>query len=221
MRSHPAVWALGLAAATVLAQSAPVRTPTPARRLSGGFGRLRATAAPVGDGGGQTLPDVVRSAHDAKSGESPAREKSSLTIDNRTLATNRDKGRVSSSKPAPAKARVEPDAPSPPSAATRAEPTPAQSSETQWREKAAAARQRVADGKARIAELEATVKKLETDFYAWDDGQYRDRVIKPAWDKTRTQLEDARRELAAAEKDLADLPEKARVAGALPGWIRE
>ena len=73
----------------------------------------------------------------------------------------------------------------------------------------------------RVEELTAAVKKLENDFYAWDDGQYRDRVIKPSWDKTRDQLEDAKRELEAAEKDLSDLPEKARRAGAAPGWIRE
>ena len=70
-------------------------------------------------------------------------------------------------------------------------------------------------------ELQAAATKLESDFYAWDDGQYRDRVIKPAWDRTLRELEDARRELAEAEKDLSDLPEKARRAGALPGWIRE
>ena len=53
----------------------------------------------------------------------------------------------------------------------------------------------------------------------WDDGQYRDRVIKPAWDHSRGDLETAKQELEVAEKDLADLPEKARRAGALPGWI--
>ena len=53
--------------------------------------------------------------------------------------------------------------------------------EAQWRA-TAAARKRVVDGKAKVAELDATTKKLENDFYAWDDGQYRDRVIKPSWD---------------------------------------
>jgi hypothetical protein len=86
---------------------------------------------------------------------------------------------------------------------------------------AANARKRVADDKARVEELSAATKKLENDFYAWDDGQYRDRVIKPAWDRSRSDLETAKQELAEAEKDLADLPEKARKAGALPGWIRE
>ena len=58
-------------------------------------------------------------------------------------------------------------------------------------------------------------------FHSWDDGNYRDGVIKPAWDKKREELETARRELAEAQKDLADLPEKARKAGALPGWLRD
>jgi hypothetical protein len=79
----------------------------------------------------------------------------------------------------------------------------------------------VTDAKARVVELEAATSKLENDFYAWDDGQYRDRVIKPAWDRSKSELADAKNELVEAEKDLADLPEKARQAGAMPGWIRE
>lgn len=220
--------ALALAAASVLAQSAaPSRTPTPAPRLSGGFGRPRATPPPPGDGGGQSLADVVRAAKDSRQqGENSARERSGLTIDNRSLVTNPNKGRVSTSKVAPgqeppAVTAVPPRAPADSAPAAAPSPTPSLASEAEWREAARAARARVADAKARAGELEATVKKLENDFYAWDDGQYRDRVIKPAWDKTRDQLEDARRELAAAEKDLVDLPEKARRAGALPGWIRE
>jgi hypothetical protein len=93
--------------------------------------------------------------------------------------------------------------------------------EAEWKEIASRARKRVADDKARVAELGAATKKLENDFYAWDDGQYRDRVIKPAWDRSLVDLETAKQELAEAETDLADLPEKARKAGALPGWIRE
>ena len=46
-------------------------------------------------------------------------------------------------------------------------------------------------------------------------------MIKPAWDKKREELETTRKELTSAEADLADLPEKARRAGALPGWLRE
>ena len=72
-----------------------------------------------------------------------------------------------------------------------------------------------------VRQFEQQSKKLESDFYSWDDGQYRDGVIKPAWDKKREELETARKDLEQAEKDLAELPEKARKAGALPGWLRE
>ncbi|HYN21089.1 MAG TPA: hypothetical protein VE078_09025, partial [Thermoanaerobaculia bacterium] len=93
--------------------------------------------------------------------------------------------------------------------------------EAKWRAAAQSARERARVGKGEVERLGAEAAKLETDFYQWDDGQYRDNVIKPAWDKTKQDLEAAKAELAAAEKDLAELPEKARKAGALPGWLRE
>jgi hypothetical protein len=46
-------------------------------------------------------------------------------------------------------------------------------------------------------------------------------VIKPAWDKAREELATARKELPVAERELTDLPDRARKAGALPGWLRE
>jgi exonuclease VII small subunit len=83
------------------------------------------------------------------------------------------------------------------------------------------AKTRVADLEERVRRLEQEAKKLENDFYSWDDGNYRDGVIKPAWDKKREELETAKKDLGDAQKELADLPEKARKAGALPGWLRE
>ncbi len=211
-----------LSVATAFGQ-APARTPTPAPRLSGGFGRPRNTPAPTPAAeGAAPASDVVSAAR--SSATTP--EKSSLTIDNRSLVKNPSKGRVSTSKVIPAPARPTPTAaaaaaPTPAATAAAGEAAASPGTEAQWKEIAARARKRVADDKARVAELEASTKKLENDFYAWDDGQYRDRVIKPAWDRSRTDLETAKQELADAEKDLADLPEKARKAGALPGWIRE
>jgi len=213
---------VGLAIAGVLAAETPTRTPTPAPRLSGGFGRPRATpAATPASPGGQSLSDVVQAAHGAKDVAPP--DRGSLTIDNRSLVHGSDKGRVSTSRSAPT-ARPAPTAlPSP--AATRppdaGETAATGPTEAQWKEIASKARKRVSDDRARVAELDAATKKLENDFYAWDDGQYRDRVIKPAWDHSRIELENARQELATAEAELADLPEKARKAGAQPGWIRE
>jgi predicted RNase H-like nuclease (RuvC/YqgF family) len=83
------------------------------------------------------------------------------------------------------------------------------------------ARTRVEELRERVRRFELESKKLENDFYSWDDGQYRDGVIKPAWDQKREELETSRRELEQAEKELAELPETAHKAGALPGWLRE
>jgi len=213
-----------------VAASHPTPTPTARPRLSGGFGRPRATATP-GDPatGGQSLADVVRAAHDGR-GDKPAGGERGVVIDNRSLVTDPNKGRVTTSrsvpthapapKPAaiPAPASTTPAPASPPGAPSAESGTP---TEAEWRGIANASRKRVADAKSKVAELDATTRKLENDFYAWDDGQYRDRVIKPSWDRAREQLDEAKAELAAAEKELADLPERARRAGALPGWIRE
>jgi hypothetical protein len=168
---------------------------------------------------------VVRAASQTRQAkETP---KPSVSITNQTLVTDPNRGRLTTwqatpkpagaARPAPGAA---PTAAVPPTATPSAE-TGTSGDEAQWRETARRARQRVADAKERVSALEAEAKKLENDFYSWDDGQYRDNVIKPAWDKKREELETARRELEDAEKDLADLPEKARKAGALPGWIRE
>jgi len=213
------------ALSAALMAETPARTPTPAPRLSGGFGRPRATPAPTpaGEPGGQGLSDLVQAAKGA-----PSAEKSGLTIDNRTLVKNADKGRVSTSRAIPTPARPAPAPTAAPAAAPTSAraPEPAEAgnpagTEAEWKEIASKARKRVTDDKAKVAELEAATRKLENDFYAWDDGQYRDRVIKPAWDHSRTELETAKKELETAEADLADLPERARRAGALPGWIRE
>lgn len=202
-----------LAAGTALAATTP--TPTPRPKLSGGFGRPRATPVPVADGeaGSSTAAGAAQAGRQT--------EKSTLTIDNRSLVTNPEKGRVSTSKmaPTPRPAAVAPSAAATPVAVPDGSATGG--TEAEWRDTARRARKRVDDGKRHVEELTAASKKLENDFYAWDDGQYRDRVIKPSWDRTRAELDSAKLELAEAEKDLADLPERARKAGAFPGWIRE
>ncbi len=220
------VLALAVAGSSAAAASTPLPTPTPAPKLSGGFGRPRSTPppTPASEAAGQSL--LVNAAKTSSAGAS---EKSTLTIDNRSLVKNPSKGRVSTGRASgtapqhPAPTAV----PTPNAVPAAATPVPAgetsgtPGTEAEWKQIAARARKRVTDDKARVDELAAATKKLENDFYAWDDGQYRDRVIKPAWDRSRADLETAKQELAEAEKDLADLPEKARKAGALPGWIRE
>lgn len=223
---------LWLGAALCLAASpAPTPTPTPRPRLGGGFGRAAATPAPQGPTG-QSLADVVHAAQTAR-GKEPAEKKAGVRIDNSTLVTDPTKGRVTTAKLAPAAAPVAARPAVTPAAGSRTQiapaPTPVpapvpsgpSADEIKWRDASRLAKKRVEDAKQRVSELDASVHKLETDFYAWDDGQYRDRVIKPAWDKAKDELEAAKKELVDAEKDLADLPERARKAGALPGWLRE
>ena len=217
---------MGIGAAAALSAQEPTRTPTPVHRLSGGFGRPRTTpAGGAPHDGGQSFSDVVHAAHESRDG-APS-DNGTLTINNRSLVKSSTKGKVSSSKP-DTTAKPAPRTPVPTRAASpagsgaeAAEPTAPGGDEAQWKQTAAMARKRVVDAKARVAELEASTRKLENDFYAWDDGQYRDRVIKPAWDRAKSDLVDATNEVAEAEKDLAELPEKARRAGAMPGWIRE
>ena len=197
----------------------PTTTPTPRPRLSGGFGRPAATpATPESPAApSRALSEVVRAAEESKTRKE---QKSSVAITNESLVTDTSKGRLTTSSP-----RNLP----PPTAATSAEapvsvrtPTPsADAAEAEWRERARSARARVEELKQRVSQFESEAKKLENDFYSWDDGSYRDGVIKPAWDRKKQELETARKDLAQAETDLAELPEKARKAGALPGWLRE
>ncbi len=206
------------------APAAPITpTPTPRPKLSGGFGRTPVPGATEG----QSLADVVRAASNSRH----PRDLKPVAITNESLVKDPAKGRLST-----AKARSAPPAPAPtvvPAAgavasstaiapvATPATPSAPGAEEARWREAAHAARRRVEELTAQLAALDGETKQLENDFYRWDDGQYRDRVIKPAWDKKREELETTRKELAQAETDLTELPEKARRAGALPGWLRE
>ena len=230
MKAHAALVALCLAAAPVLAEPSATPTPTP-YRLSGGFGRTPASPGEPTPKRGQSLADAVRAASDTR--QSKETPKSGVSITNRTLVTDPNRGRLTTfqpasrpaSRPSPVPAAATSPARGGAAVETPTPETPAASGEAaeeaRWRETARRLRERVSDGKDRVARLDAETKKLENDFYAWDDGQYRDNVIKPAWDKKREELETARRDLEEAERDLADLPEKARKAGALPGWIRE
>jgi hypothetical protein len=220
-----AAFALAAAPPLLAAEASPTATPTPRPRLSGGFGRAEVT--PISPGAtGQTLEDVVRAASESRRRRETPRP--AVTITNQSLVTDPNRGKLTLSQATPRAAAGARTPQRTPTAALApgiagGPPTSAEepAGEEQWRETARQARRRVEDGRTRLTQLEAEAKKLENDFYSWDDGQYRDNVIKPAWDRKKDEVEAARRELAQAEADLADLPERARKAGALPGWIRE
>jgi hypothetical protein len=212
----------GLLMPSLLSAATPTPTPTPTTRprLSGGFGRAVSTPVVQQGTAGQSLADLVRAAEAARNKE-PSEKKSGVKIDNGSLITDSAKGKAAAVRP-PAAAVPVSRTPVAPGATAVPVASPAPSAEeTRWRDAARNAAKRVEDAKRHVEELDAAAHKLETEFYAWDEGQYRDRVIKPDWDKTKDKLEAAKKELADAEKDLADLPEKAQRAGALPGWLRE
>ncbi len=182
-------------------------TPTPEPQLSGGFGK----AAPP----------------------APARrraEKKAVRITNESLVTDPLKGKLTTSQAsvtpragaAPTAASRTPGGPTPtPGAAPTADAGAAPQGEEYWRNEARRVRERVNEVRAAIIRLENETRQMEADFYSWDDGAYRDGVIKPAWDKAREDLATARRELPVAERAVDELPDRARKAGALPGWLRE
>lgn len=191
--------AILLAAAVCTLAASPRPTPTPAPVLTGGFGK---TPAPEG-----TSPKAT--------------PKKKVRLTNETLVTESDKGKLSTSEvntartPSPRRGDEKLETTGP------AAPAPGEGDEAYWRGESRRLRERVDALKETIARLEGEVTKLEADFYSWDDGAYRDRVIKPAWDKAREELATARKELPVAERELTDLPDRARKAGALPGWLRE
>jgi hypothetical protein len=192
---------LAVAAAAILfaVAATPKPTATPAPRLTGGFGK---TPAP-GSASRRTT------------------EQKKVRITNETLVTEADKGKLTTSDVRPAPTPTGKAGENRPTA-VEPEPTePEGGGEAYWRGEARRLRERVAAIREEISRLENDTKKLESDFYSWDDGAYRDRVIKPAWDKAREELATARKELPVAERELAELPDRARKAGALPGWLRE
>ena len=94
-------------------------------------------------------------------------------------------------------------------------------SEEDWRGILARSRAQTEKAEADVKRLDMETKRLENDFYAWSDGNYRERVIRPNWDQARAELAKARAELDAAQTRRADLDEEARKAGTPPGWLRE
>ncbi|HEV8268862.1 MAG TPA: hypothetical protein VGR00_11525 [Thermoanaerobaculia bacterium] len=93
-------------------------------------------------------------------------------------------------------------------------------SEADWRALAKSARDRIAKSESEVKRLDDEVHRLETDFYAWSDGNYRDRVIKPSWEQAKDDLKKARLEIDSAKATLADLEEEARKSNTPPGWLR-
>ena len=205
--------------------SAPVTSPdlsaTPAPEPRAAPTAKAPTARPIGTGG-SSLADIARRQKEQREREG---KKASLgVISNETLRKNGSAADAAAAKGG-AKSKASPTPAT--HGATAAAPATIPEwrdlkgrTEADWRKLMAGVRDRMTAAEGRVKSLEADARRYENDFYAWSDGNYRDRVIRPAWDQARTDLANARKELEAARTELTDLEEDARKSGAPPGWLR-
>jgi hypothetical protein len=191
--------------------------PTPAAALLSG-GR---TQTP-GTGRGTSLADVVRLSKEARKGQPPKKSLGTITNDNLRKGaspTPTPKGSAGKSPPGKAPGREAPSPVPSPSAPYVARDDKGRSEED-WRSLVERSKAAVTFGELRVRDLETKSKQLENDFYAMSDGNRRDAVVKPAWDKAREDLAKARQELEDARKAFDDLSEEARKSNTPPGWLR-
>ncbi len=227
--SLAAVAALALAASAAqepaLSGLAPEPTPASATSLT----PVPTSAAPVLSGGkpqtsgtGRSLADVVRLSKEARKDQPPKKSLGTITNDNLRKGgspTPTPKGAAGKSPPGKASGKEASSAVPSPSAPYVARDDKGRS-EDDWKSLVDRSKATVAYGELRVRELETKAKQLENDFYAMSDGNRRDAVVKPAWDKAREDLAKARRELEDARKAFDDLSEEARKSNAPPGWLR-
>ena len=93
--------------------------------------------------------------------------------------------------------------------------------EEYWRARALELRLAWKEAVDTVIGLESDVGGLRRRFYAEDDSVYRDREIKPAWDRALESLAAARGRAGDFRDRLELLLEEGLRAGALPGWLRE
>jgi hypothetical protein len=93
--------------------------------------------------------------------------------------------------------------------------------EQYWRSRALEIRLRWRHAADDAKELESSAAGWRRRFYAENDPNVRNGQIKPEWDRVLDRLQEARAEVEASKKELAELLEEGRTAGALPGWLRE
>ncbi len=159
-----------------------------------------------------TLAQAAKAERERKSESTPTR----IVINNKTLHRYAKGGQLTVAAP---KKEGAPAAPA--GAAAAATAANAEHGEAYWRGRALEIRQRWRKAADRIKELEQDVSEWRRRFYAQDDPYVRDGQIKPAWDRALDELRESRKAVQDAKKQLVDFLEEGRVAGALPGWLRE
>ncbi len=203
----------------VTATPAPAMLPSPTPRPGSGAA-VAPTARPIVTGS-SSLADIARRQKEQR--EREGKKPSLGVISNESLRKGGSGAEAASGKGG-AKSKASPT-PAPRAVAASIPPVPEWRdlkgrSETDWRRIMAGVKERITAAEGLVKTFEADAKRYENDFYAWSDGNYRDRVIRPAWDQAREELGKARKELDAARTQLSDLEEDARKSNAPPGWLR-
>lgn len=93
--------------------------------------------------------------------------------------------------------------------------------EQYWRSRGLEIRLRWKAAADDVKDLEQRSVELRQQFYGENDPLIRDNRIKPEWDRVLDRLRQARLDVTAATKELAEFLEEGRIAGAQPGWLRE
>jgi hypothetical protein len=166
-----------------------------------------------------TLAEAAKAERERKAETAPPR----IIINNKTIHRYAKGGQLTVAEP---KKKASPPAPAqaatPTAGTTATAPAvPLQRDEKYWRGRAIEIRQRWRKASDRIKELEDDIALLRRRFYAQDDPYVRDGQIKPAWDRALDELRESRATVQAAKKELTDFLDEGRIAGALPGWLRE
>ncbi|MBP7676774.1 MAG: hypothetical protein KBB14_10660 [Thermoanaerobaculia bacterium] len=219
--------ALLLGAAPLSASAAdPQPTPTPEakekgkKKLGGGSFGVPPKPTPTPGPGTSSLADIARKAQEEEAAsQRPGRR---IVITNENLKRS-EPAQGSSTISITGSADKKPVARTRPTAAPSEIPEYRDASgrtEAEWRRRAEEVRSRAAEAEAEIAAARAEVRRLENDFYAWSDGNYRERVIRPAWDQARERLKSLEAAAEEARSAVEGLEEEARKSGTPPGWLR-
>lgn len=224
-RASLAFSAFTLIGALVLSAQEPTPTPqvTQKRKLKGGnFGLAPAPTPTGGPARSGSLADAARKTQEeADAGQKPSR---GVVITNESLRKGTPSPTVVAT-PAKGSPKGKPN--------TKAQPTPSAEpavvpeyrdasgrTEADWRKRAEIARERIERSVSGQVAAREEVKRLENDFYAWSDGNYRERVIRPAWDQAKGKLKLLETEAEAARAAMTELEDEARKSGTPPGWLR-
>jgi len=91
--------------------------------------------------------------------------------------------------------------------------------EKYWRAKKELIEKNIREARENIKKTQSELNALQTKYFIVNTALEQTK-IKKKMDKTASQLEAYKHGLAQFKKQLEDLPEEARKAGALPGWVR-